>query len=98
ETFIQVNEYDALSRTTRLYHWHHGTGSRVAVSEPRYNARGLPAGEDLVVRASKTSTGYTATTGFPRRMVIADIVYNAKGQKELIRYGNGTVTRYAYDP
>jgi RHS repeat-associated protein len=97
ETFVQVKEYDALSRPTRIYDWHGGSGSRMAVYQPRYNARGILAGEDLIVRATKTATGYTASPSHPLKTVIADISYNARGQKETIRYGNGTTTRYAYD-
>ena len=40
ESFMQITEHDALSRMTRLYNWHRSIGSRVAVYEPRYNARG----------------------------------------------------------
>jgi RHS repeat-associated protein len=98
ETFVQITEYDALNRMTRLYNWHRGTGSRVAVYEPRYNARGLLESEGMVVRATKTATGYAPAAGHPRVQAIEEIAYNAKGQKELVRYGNGTFTRYDYDP
>jgi hypothetical protein len=99
ETFVQITEYDALSRMTRLYQWHRlePSNSRVAVYQPRYNARGLLAGEDLVVRATKTSTGHSEGPGAQRTAVIEDVRYNAKGQRERIAYGNGTVTRYQYD-
>jgi len=98
ETFVQIIEYDALGRMTRLYNWHRGTGSRVAVYEPRYNARGLLESEYMVVRATRTATGYAPSAGHPRVQTIGKIAYNAKGQKELVRYGNGTLTRYDYDP
>ena len=97
ETFVQITEYDALNRMTRHYNWHRGTGSRVAVYEPRYNARGLLESEEIVVRATKTATGYTTGADHRREQAIEKITYNAKGQKELVRYGNDTVTRYAYD-
>ncbi|MBK6795286.1 MAG: hypothetical protein IPG76_00375 [Acidobacteria bacterium] len=41
ETFIQITEYDALNRMTRLYNWHReAPNNRVAVYVPSYNAGG----------------------------------------------------------
>ncbi len=110
ETLTQITEYDALNRMTRLYNWHRGEGSRVAVYEPRYNARGVLEGEEIVVGATKTATGYEemrpadeSRPGQARRPVqrtaaVSGIRYNAKGQRQRIGYGNGTETRYDYDP
>jgi RHS repeat-associated protein len=70
ETYIQITEYDALNRMTRLYNWHRevtmdaggtelptpGASDRVAIYEPTYNERGLLIAEWLHVRAKK-STG-----------------------------------------
>lgn len=98
EIFVQRTEYDALTRMTRLYNWHQGTGSRVAVYEPTYNERGALKSEGLVVRARKTATGYTEDGQSQRSTPIREVTYNAKGQREKIKYGNGTVTRYEYDP
>ena len=59
ETYAHITEYDALNRMTRQYNWHKVMpDSRVAVYEPRYNARGLLAAEDVVIRATKTDSGY----------------------------------------
>jgi hypothetical protein len=94
ETFAQITEYDALNRMTRQYNWHKVIpDSRVAVYEPRYNARGLLASEDLFIRAVKKPEGYE---GGQRTSAIRSIAYDAKGQKERIDYGNGTITRYDY--
>ncbi|MCP4308929.1 MAG: hypothetical protein GY788_29475, partial [bacterium] len=104
EIFTQNTEYDALNRMTRLYNWHQGEGSRVAVYEPRYNERGLLQGEDLVVGATKTATGYSAVRPAPeshpteRAPAIRAMSYDAKGQRERIDYGNDTTTTYQYDP
>lgn len=99
ETFAQLTEFDALNRMTRLYNWHRASlGSRVAVYEPRYSPRGLLAGETLILRATKTASGYVEGPQAQRTIVFQDIEYNAKGQKERIQYGNGTATRYRYDP
>lgn len=94
ETFTQATEYDALDRMTRLYNWHRDPG-HVAVYEPRYNARGLLEGEDLFVGVGRAGTGHT---GDVPTEVVGGIAYDAKGQRQRIGFGNGTVTRYDYDP
>ncbi|MGD2089729.1 MAG: SpvB/TcaC N-terminal domain-containing protein [Candidatus Aminicenantes bacterium] len=104
EPYTQRTEYDALNRMTRLYNWHRGEGSRVAVYEPQYNQRGLLQKEELVVGATKTATGYIETRLGPERRsaerteAIRNIQYNVKGQRERIDYGNDTTTTYRYDP
>ena len=98
ETFVQITEHDALNRMTRLYNWHRGTGSRVAVYEPAYSERGSLKSEQLTVRASKTTAGFAAQADTQVAGAIQEIGYNVKGQKEYVQLGNGTVTRYAYDP
>jgi RHS repeat-associated protein len=97
ETFVQIAVYDALGRTRLQYGWHRA-GDRVAVYEPSYNERGLLAGESILVRATKTATGHVEGPASERTIVIAAIEYDAKGQRQLVRYGNGTRTRYTYDP
>lgn len=96
ETFAQITEYDALNRMTRLFNWHQGTGSRVAVYHPTYSKRGVLTSERLLVGATKdnTSKGFN---GGDEQDAIVQIRYNAKGQREMIEYGNGTNTRYEYD-
>ena len=100
ETFAQITEYDALNRISRLFNWHQETVGRVAVYEPHYNQRGLLESEDLVVKANKTDsdTGYTIEDIRNVTTPISGITYDAKGQREKVKYGNGTITRYQYDP
>jgi RHS repeat-associated protein len=100
ETFIQITEYDALSRMSKMYNWHKDVpGSRVAVYEPKYNDRGILLSETLDIGVTKTPNGYNASAKGPKdKDAIAEIWYNAKGQKVYQRLGNGTVTRYDYDP
>jgi RHS repeat-associated protein len=98
EAFIQIDEFDALNRMTRHYNWHRGVGSRVALYEPQYSRRGTLQSERLLVRVQKTDSGFDRTSSTQEQEVIAEIRYNAKGQKELLRLGNGTVTQYDYDP
>jgi len=109
ETYTQITEYDALDRMTRLYNWHQGSGSLVAVYEPVYNERGLLKAEDMVVGATKIESGYeefrppqASSPSAPRARAkrttaIKNIEHDAKGQRSLIEYGNGTTTRYFYD-
>jgi RHS repeat-associated protein len=64
----------------------------------------LLASEDLLIRATKTDGGYREgprpepERPSQRSHPILAITYDAKGQKQSIAYGNGTVTRYDYDP
>lgn len=58
-----------------------------SVIRPRYNETNLP--EQIAVDLR----GSTATTPF-----VTNIEYNAKAQRELIEFGNGARTAYAYDP
>ncbi|MDA8139695.1 MAG: SpvB/TcaC N-terminal domain-containing protein, partial [Desulfobacteraceae bacterium] len=102
ENFIQTLEYDALNRVSRRFNWHQGPESRVAVYEPIYNRRGLLESDQLVVRAVKkektnNAEGYEEVAESQRRTPIEEVTYNAKGQREKVRYGNGTITRYTYD-
>jgi RHS repeat-associated protein len=102
EIFIQMTEYDALNRMNRLFNWHKGPGSRVAVYEPTYNQRGLLEKEDLIVRAVKkdkndNAKGYETNNETQSATPLEKITYNAKGQREKVKYGNQTITRYFYD-
>jgi len=86
---------------TRLYNWHR-SNERVAVYVPHYNQRGLLQSEWLHVRARKITDIQTGAINFVsdparRQQAIQDIRYNAKGQKEWLKLGNGTETTYTYD-
>jgi RHS repeat-associated protein len=97
EVFTQVTGFDALGRMTILYNWHSQMlNNRVAVYIPVYNERGTLRREKIVIHATKTANGFDAA-GSNEQTVIDNIQYNAKGQKESVRLGNGTITRYAYD-
>lgn len=87
ELFTQRTQYDALNRMTELQNWHRADRSDrpPAIYIPRYNQRGILAGETLTVRGRV-------------REAIRRIEYDAKGQRMLIEYGNNTDTRYDYDP
>jgi RHS repeat-associated protein len=105
EVFTQRTEYDALGRMTRHYNWHvedpanPGNSVRVAVYLPQYNRRGVLEKEALLVRARKIPSGHAEDPGATQRQdAIKGITYDAKGQKLSLALGNGTLTRYEYDP
>lgn len=94
EVFTAITEYDALNRMSRHYNWHR-SNERVSVYEPNYNERGVLQAEELITAAQKTPAGYT---GGRRVSAVFGIRYDEKGQRQQIRYGNGTRTKYHYDP
>jgi RHS repeat-associated protein len=110
ETFVQITQRDALGRTTTLYNWHRdlaaqpGYSDRVAVYVPHYNARGALESKALHVRASKQPDADGRPSFQPDAdaarnvQAIRRISWNAKGQKLSLELGNGTTTRYTYDP
>lgn len=95
ETFIQITEYDALNRMTRLFNWHR-TGKPVAVYIPVYGERGVLKSERLIVGTNKDNSpkGYSGGT---ENKAIQDIRYDAKGQRQYLKLGNGVTTTYTYD-
>jgi RHS repeat-associated protein len=107
-SYTRISEHDALGRMTRLFNWHRaaadGSASRVAVYLPSYNARGALAGERLLLRAGirRNAQGRIEVTpdASSQRDVnaIVAVAYNARGQKTSLRLGNGTETRFSYDP
>jgi RHS repeat-associated protein len=94
ETFTRLTEHDALGRMTRLVNWHR-SGERVAVYRPSYNARGALEAEDLTIGARLTPGG---PEGGQTHRAVHGIRNDAKGQRQRLRHGNGTETRYHYDP
>ncbi len=83
ETYTQNIEYDALNRMRRQENWHRAN-REPAVYLPKYNQRGTLVSEELIVQDAITEA-------------IKNIEQDAKGQRRLIEYGNGTSTRYIYD-
>lgn len=97
EPFTQFTEYDALSRISLHYNWHR-VATRVAAYRPKYGERGVLTSENLLIGASRTPNGPTGGVNARGPDAIQEIRYNVKGQKELVRLGNGTTTSYEYDP
>ncbi|MCB0074302.1 MAG: RHS repeat protein, partial [Caldilineaceae bacterium] len=84
DIYTQRTQYDALNRMSRQENWHLAARDP-AIDTPTYNARGLLVRETLTVQGQPTAA-------------IARIEYDAKGQRTLLALGNGTQTRYRYDP
>lgn len=98
-TFVQITQYDALNRMTRLFNWHRDVGSRVAVYEPKYSARGVLSSEKLIVGATRTTNvaGEESYSGGQESDAIVEIRYDVKGQRQYLKLGNGVTTTYTYD-
>jgi RHS repeat-associated protein len=58
-----------------------------SVIRSTYNEANLLERLDVTLRGAATPTAF-----------VTNIDYNAKGQRELIQYGNGASTQYTYDP
>lgn len=84
EPYRQTTAYDALNRMLHQENWHLENRTP-AIYTPQYNKRGTLASETLTLRGLVTQA-------------IVNITFDAKGQRTQIQYGNGTTTRYYYDP
>ncbi|MBL7920510.1 MAG: VCBS repeat-containing protein [Bacteroidia bacterium] len=87
DTFIFTSdmEYDALNRITLLTLPEDVSTERKQII-PTYSNSGALQKVDLYSPAGPTTTNY-----------VENISYNAKGQRLLISFGNGVMTRYTYD-
>lgn len=80
------SRYDALNRPTEVTYPQDVDGRRRRLV-PRYNRAGA-------LEAVALDNG----DGTPDAVYVQQIAYNARGQRVLIAYGNGVMTRHAYDP
>jgi RHS repeat-associated protein len=78
--------YDALNRPVSV------TTPDQSITRPTYNEANLLEQVTVDLRV------YTEETITEERILVKNIDYDAKGQRELIEYGNGTQTKYTYDP
>jgi len=90
EIFTQRTQYDALSRMVQQENWHL-QGRSPATYLPQYNERGILKSERLLVNGQPMRVNSQDTDA------IVDIQYDAKGQRQQLSLGNGTVTQYDYD-
>jgi RHS repeat-associated protein len=82
--------YDGLNRIKWSDYPQAANGERYRL-RPGYNRAGALESVDLEGPLLADDTG-------PRQRYVQRLAYNAKGQRMLIAYGNGKMTRYAYDP
>lgn len=95
--FTSSITFDALNRPIQVIFPHSKKiGTKLNVTQPIYNEANLLERIVVWLELDTEPTGHldptTATEEF-----IKDIDYNAKGQRELIKYGNGVTTSYEYD-
>jgi RHS repeat-associated protein len=86
EVYTHATRYDALNRPAAL------TFPDNSIVRHGYNEANLLERVDANLRGERTD-GERAWTPF-----VTHIAYDAKGQRELIAYGNGVTTTYTYDP
>ena len=87
ETFSKAFSYDALNRTTSA------TMPDLSELRPTFNVAGLLEAVHTPIRGATDGNGAPVWTPF-----VAGIVYDEKGRRTRIDYGNGTFTEYFYDP
>ena len=86
--YVSTITYDALNRI-KLMTFPQDVESARRRLRPHYNRAGAL---ERVMLEQQTQTGEIEASTFVNR-----IAYDAKGQRALIAYGNGIMTRYAYD-
>ena len=89
QIYTSTLSYDALNRV-KLMRYPEDVENQHRKLIPLYNRAGAL---ESVVLEKTAAGGEVVSETFVER-----IVYNAKGQRGLIAYGNGIMTRYAYDP
>jgi RHS repeat-associated protein len=98
EIFTSSTAYDALNRPIQVIAPKSNAASALFnIVQPAYNEANFLEKIDAWLGQSAAPGGLLdpATANFHP---VANINYNAKGQRELIRYGNGAQTAYSYDP
>jgi RHS repeat-associated protein len=86
EIFTSSTRYDALNRPVEATA-PHTPDMKTSILRPTYNEA------NLLERVEVNLLGATIATTF-----VSDIDYDAKGQRQLIVYGNRAQTNYEYDP
>jgi RHS repeat-associated protein len=94
--FISRTAYDALNRPVMLV-TPHNSAVHPNVVQATYNEANLLEKVDVWLRRAAAPTQPLDPAAADLHAV-ANIDYDAKGQRMLIKYGNGAKTRYSYDP
>jgi RHS repeat-associated protein len=98
ETFTSSTAYDALNRPIQLVApTSNAANATFNVIQPTYSPANLLEKLDGWLQQSNPPQGLldSSTANFHP---VTNLDYNAKGQRELIEYGNGAQTAYQYDP
>ncbi len=97
ETFTSSTRYDALNRPIQIVAPHSSrTGTKVNVTQPIYNEANMLERVEVWLEQGTEPNGLLDPNTASQHAAI-NIDYNAKGQRELIEYGNGVLTTYNYD-
>jgi RHS repeat-associated protein len=104
ETFESSTRYDALNRPIQSVAPHSsltrpGHPNRINVIQPVFNEANLLERLDVWLEQAAEPTSLLDPAGdVPSPVGVADIDYDAKGQRLRIDYKNGASTVYSYDP
>ena len=104
ETFESSTWYDALNRPIQSVAPHSsltrpGHPNRINVIQPVFNEANLLERLDVWLEQAAEPTSLLDPAGdVPSPVGVADIDYDAKGQRQRIDYKNGASTVYSYDP
>jgi RHS repeat-associated protein len=98
EAYVSRTRYDALNRPIQLIAPHSDqAGATVNVIEHIYNEANLLEQVHAWLNQDAEPAG-RLDPSTANLHTVTNIDYNAKGQRELIEYGNGASTTYEYDP
>lgn len=100
ETFEGRTRYDALNRPIQSVAPHSSLGrGEFNVIQPVFNEANLLERVDVwLERAAEPDKLLDPSVEAPSPVSVANIDYDAKGQRTLIDYKNGATTFYSYDP
>ncbi|MDM0069629.1 SpvB/TcaC N-terminal domain-containing protein [Variovorax sp. J31P207] len=100
ETFSGSTLFDALNRPTQAIAPHSGrAGTKLNVFQPVFNEANLLERVDVwLARATEPAKLLDPVLDAPSPVGVANIDYDAKGQRQRIDYKNGTCTFYDSDP
>ena len=91
DSYTSRTSYDALNRPVELT-TPHTPAMQPSVIRPGYNEAGLLERVEANLRGETDASDQPVWTPF-----VANIDYDAKGQRQRINYGNGATTAYTYD-
>lgn len=96
DNFVSQTKYDALNRPIQTV-TPHSNPMQQNVTQPVYNEANLLEKIDVWLNQASLPNQLLdpSTAAFSP---VTNIDYNARGQREFVKYGNDTTTTYVYDP